>query len=505
MISIVCDTEDVEGWRFSEKVKEIAEGEGIRAEIVDGQRRKYLEAMVLFVIGEKKVVRKVPGKYCVIGIRDVEDECEEYEKVIGYPPLFVKVFPIDSDEIALKTELIQVVSKQLIRIPSLKPVIYSFQEDWEYKVSSEGIVVRNIEEICCCDDYKVISISFDYQGTYEPASNLVLYPENSSELVNAICEMQDFDHDLMVQIPETEHFSNPISVKEALSKYCDLTGVIRKAVLKSLGNYSINPENRKEIDLLTSLKGKDQFRNTIENKQLTVLDILQLFHIKIPAGDFLQLLDPLKPRYYSLSSPSPNFLEIAVQIIDKTPQIGLFSKFALKLRTVPSPSLRGELKPSIFKLNPSMPHLFISNGCGISPFRSLLLSLPFPSAKSILVCGFRTPAHFLYQSSFEALLKPPEQSLPYSHTVSEYSSSAPVLDYMLVGYSRTGTKTYVQDILQAVTEVVVEFLACGTVFVCGGKDMGRAVQEWLRNLAIERLGEKGWERARGQIMTEVWG
>ncbi|CAD8152965.1 unnamed protein product [Paramecium octaurelia] len=75
---------------------------------------------------------------------------------------------------------------------------------------------------------------------YVTASNIAIYPLNSDQDINELCNQMRFDKNMkieVIKIMKHHPFPNPISIYNYLQKYCDFTGLITKKQLTELSNY----------------------------------------------------------------------------------------------------------------------------------------------------------------------------------------------------------------------------------------------------------------------------
>ena len=151
-----------------------------------------------------------------------------------------------------------------------------------------------------------------------------IFPENEEELIRELAALQGYDvEETFMFSSETKGhpFPTPVTVLDALKKYCDITGLIKKKALKELAMFATDPAAKERLEFLASLKGKEEFRSVIEEPVLTIVDLFHLFpSLKVPIGALVQILDRIAPRYYFISSSAavqPGHLSIVVQLTKK--------------------------------------------------------------------------------------------------------------------------------------------------------------------------------------------
>jgi len=197
-----------------------------------------------------------------------------------------------------------------------------YEESSKALITSMECPVSKIKELKRDPENSALHVEMKIVGEYETACNFGIFPENDEEIVRELAALQDYDLELTFQflpIQGKKHpFPTPLTVGEALTKYCDLTSLIRKKIIKNISKFAADPEEQKELEFLASLKGKDEYRRIIEEPMITVVDLLRKYSsVKIPIGALVQILDRIQARYYTVASSSKlhkNTIHIAVDV-----------------------------------------------------------------------------------------------------------------------------------------------------------------------------------------------
>ncbi|KJC35690.1 sulfite reductase [Bradyrhizobium sp. LTSP885] len=210
---------------------------------------------------------------------------------------------------------------------------------------------------------------------------------------------------------------------------------------------------------------------------LDVMAVLQKFPKVRPHPEaFVEALEPLQPRLYSISSShnaTPGKLSLTVDcvryLVNKRKRLGLASTF-LAERINPGDELKVYVqKAHGFALpqDPKIPIIMIGPGTGIAPFRAFLLDRRATGApgKNWLFFGHqRSDCDFFYADELNAL------------------KTAGLLTRLSLAWSRDGEKKfYVQDRMREVGRELWTWLAEGAnVYICGdakrmAKDVERAM------------------------------
>ena len=197
---------------------------------------------------------------------------------------------------------------------------------------------------------------------------------------------------------------------------------------------------------------------------------------------FIESLDPLQPRLYSISSsPKTNPGRIALTVdtvryrIAKRDRLGVASTF-LGERVPPGTPLKVYVqKAHAFGLpaDPATAIIMVGPGTGVAPFRAFLHERMATKAKgrNWLFFGHqRSATDFFYEDEFAGM------------------KSASVLTRLSLAWSRdTAEKFYVQDRMREVGRDLWQWLADGAhVYVCGdAKRMAKDVERALVDIVAQ--------------------
>ena len=225
---------------------------------------------------------------------------------------------------------------------------------------------------------------------------------------------------------------------------------------------------------------------------LDVLAALRKFEGARPDAEaFVEALDPLAPRLYSISSSpkaTPGRVSLTVDTVryraGARDRLGVASTF-LGERAAPGEAVKAYVqKAHGFRLpdNPATPIVMIGPGTGVAPFRAFLQERQAigASGPNWLFFGHqRRACDFFYESEFDAMRKS-------GH-----------LTRLSLAWSRDGEqKFYVQDRMREVGAELWRWLAEGAhVYVCGdAKRMAKDVERALVDIAAAH-GARSTEEA----------
>lgn len=302
-----------------------------------------------------------------------------------------------------------------------------------------------------------------------------------------------------------------------------------KQLLRILGEYATDENERKILLFLCSAEGQGVFCDFRTGPHVSIVQLLHAFpSAKPPLDLLLAVLQPVMPRFYSLSNdPHESFLkrdgkqhrliEIAVTVHETTDWrtgtrtgvgSGFFQRQALKFMEAKA---KGEKHPEFYipmfkglMANPLAkqfvsdgPMLLIGAGVGIAPFRGFVqrrLKTANCANKVWVLQGIR-------DSLVDEL---------YSGEWGVHED-----EVKRVVQSRRGEGRYVQEEVKHQADLVWYIINSvdGRVFVCGStRGMGEGVEKALIEVAMEKgnlqsvEAKKFWDLKKevGQYIAETW-
>jgi sulfite reductase (NADPH) flavoprotein alpha-component len=287
-----------------------------------------------------------------------------------------------------------------------------------------------------------------------------------------------------------------------------------------IDDVSLSPAPDKLFELLSFITGgalREKARALAQGDDpdgdaatLDVMAALQKFSGVRPHPEaFVETLEPLQPRLYSISSShnaTPGKLSLTVDcvryVIGKRKRFGLASNF-LAERINPGDEVRVYVqKAHGFALpqDPKTPMIMIGPGTGIAPFRAFLLDRRATGAggKNWLFFGHqRSDCDFFYSDELNAM------------------KTAGLLTRLSLAWSRDGDKKfYVQDRMREVGRELWTWLAEGAnVYVCGdakrmAKDVERALVDIVAQFGARSTDEAvsfvGELKKKGRFQQDVY-
>ena len=306
--------------------------------------------------------------------------------------------------------------------------------------------------------------------TYEPGDSVGIFTNNPEKLVNQILQNTGFDPEYKVTLNKDE-----ISLKTALIYYLEITVV----TIDMLQKYF---EKTKNSDLGRLLKNEKQLDEYLYGHDL--LDLLEDFPYEWNPNKLIQILRPLPPRLYSISSSQDkvgNEVHITVSVVRyekrKRMRFGACSSHLADNidldRQIP---IYIERNPAFkLPLNGSK-IIMVGAGTGIAPYRAFLQQRLVKDLKggSWLFFGDRHfKSDFLYQTEWQKLMETKH------------------LEKMEVAFSRDQKeKIYVQHKLKENKKEIFNWIEDGAYFyLCGDmKYMAKDVNKTLLQIIQEQGG-----------------
>jgi len=187
---------------------------------------------------------------------------------------------------------------------------YEFQmKQYLVSASANVTVIRELRQRT--DDGSTVHIEIDNGSAgvnYRTADNLAMFPENDLETVEKVAKLLGLNLDEVFTLDENEDvdkkikfkypFPTPISVRTFLTKFCDLHSTIRKKQLKDLSEFCEKPEDKQKLALLASPGGKIEFEAQVQSRMLGLIDIIELYGIKVNLANLIQISSLIQVCYW---------------------------------------------------------------------------------------------------------------------------------------------------------------------------------------------------------------
>jgi sulfite reductase (NADPH) flavoprotein alpha-component len=340
-------------------------------------------------------------------------------------------------------------------------------------------------------------IDIDLAGTdldYVVGDSFGIFPANDHDLVAAVLGVLDVPADFPIG---DRTFREVLTDGVSLSPAPDM--------LFELISYLTGAKRRQKAKRLAA--GEDP------DGDAATLDVLAAMHkfpgIRPDPEAFIEALDPLQPRVYSISSSHrchPGRVSLTVDAvryqIDARTRLGVCSTF-LGGRAAPGDKIRVYVqKAQHFALpdDASKPIIMIGPGTGIAPFRAFLherQAIGVPGRNWLFFGHQRSDYDFFYEQELTAM------------------RASGFLTRLTLAWSRDGKeKTYVQHRMREVARDLWAWISEGAhIYVCGDAlRMAKDVESALTDIVAEQSGRTADEaakfiadlKAQGRYQTDVY-
>jgi cytochrome P450/NADPH-cytochrome P450 reductase len=251
---------------------------------------------------------------------------------------------------------------------------------------------------------------------YRAGDHLGVLPRNNVDLIRRVMARFGLDAGQYLTIIPTSGSHTHLPIDEptpllgVLGSCVELQDVAGRDDIGTLARYTDDPDQQA---VLESLVGDDEdsharYREQVYAPNRSVLDLLEAFPAcRLPFEEYLDLLPPLRPRYYSISSSpltSPDVCSITTGVLRGPARsgTGLFTGVAsghLASLPVDGTVFVFVKEPSIaFRPpeNTGTPMIMVGAGTGVAPFRGFLQERAAQQARgakvarSLLFFGCRT-------------------------------------------------------------------------------------------------------------------
>jgi len=318
-------------------------------------------------------------------------------------------------------------------------------------------------------DKEVYHVELSLEGSgleYEPGDSLGIFTKNPEDLVARILSVTGFDPEQKVDVPEGE-----VSIKEALSHHLEITLL----TFDLLNKYQQKSQNAELAKLIADDDALDEYLYGHD-----VLDLLEDYPFNWNANKLVEVLRPIPPRLYSISSS----MESVGEEVHVTISVVRYERKNRKRNGACSSHLADiievdELVPVYIEKNPGfkLPAngskiIMIGAGTGVAPYRAFMQhreSLGIDGESWLFFGNRHFESDYLYQSEW-VRLKEDE-----------------VLTKIDVAFSRDQEeKVYVQHKLIENQKDVFEWLESGAhLYLCGdmkymAKDVNKTLLEIIQ-------------------------
>jgi cytochrome P450/NADPH-cytochrome P450 reductase len=365
-----------------------------------------------------------------------------------------------------------------------------------------------------------IEVALPKDVSYRAGDHLGVIPRNQLSLVRRVAERFALAPEARVVLRAADGrkgvlpVDQPIQVFRLLGDYVELQDVASRKQIQALAAHTRCPHTRPKLEALASDDAR--YRTEVFAKRKSVFDLLEEHKAcELPFNVYLEMLPPLRPRYYSISSSPlvmPNACSISVAVVDEPHRSG-HGAYQGVCSNYLRPQRKGEViyafvkdTKSAFRLpaDPRTPVIMIGPGTGLAPFRGFL-----QERQALKAAGKPVgPAELFFGC------RRPDQDFIYADELKSFASEG--LCTLHVAFSRAEgqPKRYVQDLIKAEASRLWEHVkAGGVIYVCGDASrMAPAVRQAFIGIIAEKAGldlaaaEKRVDAmaSDGKYFTDVW-
>lgn len=332
--------------------------------------------------------------------------------------------------------------------------------------------------------------------TYRAGDYLAVLPLNPAAAVDRALARFDLSYDAQTVLRVSEGgrtflpTGTPVTAGELLSSYVELSQPATRRQIEQLADATACPPDRAALSVLAA--DTATYTEQVLTPRVTVLDLLERHPACQTAfGTFLQMLTPLTPRQYSISS-SPRWsadhatLTVAVLTGPALSGDGLHEGTASTYlaHARPGTKIAVTVRPSNVAFRPpalDTPVVMVCAGTGLAPFHGFLQDRALAAREE-----GTTPAPALLFFGCDH----PDVDYLYRDELAEWTEQGIVSVRPAFSAAPADGVTYVQDRLWADRADVIDLVTRGAVFfVCGdGRRMAPAVYDTCARIYAEATG-----------------
>ncbi|MCY9080055.1 bifunctional P-450/NADPH--P450 reductase [Bacillus inaquosorum] len=408
---------------------------------------------------------------------DFEGQLDEWKKSMWADA--IKAFGLELNENADKER--STLSLQFVRGLGESPLARSYE-------AAHASIAENRELQSANSDRSTrhIEIALPPDVEYREGDHLGVLPRNSQTNVSRILHRFGLKGTDQVTLSASGRsaghlpLGRPVSLQDLLSYSVEVQEAATRAQIRELAAFTVCPPHKRELEDLTA---EGVYQEQILKKRISMLDLLEKYEAcDMPFERFLELLRPLKPRYYSISSSprvNPEQASITVGVVRGPAWSGLgeyrgvASNYLAERKTGDDVVMFIRTPESRFQLpeDPETPIIMVGPGTGVAPFRGFLQARAALKregktlGEAHLYFGCRNDRDFIYRDELEQFEK---DGIVTVHTAFSRKEGMP--------------KTYVQHLMSDHAETLISILdRGGRLYVCGdGSKMAPDVEAALQ-------------------------
>ncbi|MCY7922342.1 bifunctional P-450/NADPH--P450 reductase [Bacillus spizizenii] len=426
---------------------------------------------------------------------DFEGQLDEWKKSMWTDA--IKAFGLELNENADKER--STLSLQFVRGLGESPLARSYE-------AAHASIAENRELQSADSDRSTrhIEIALPPDVEYREGDHLGVLPRNSQTNVSRILHRFGLKGTDQVTLSASGRsaghlpLGRPVSLHDLLSYSVEVQEAASRAQIRELAAFTVCPPHKSELE---NLAAEGVYQEQILKKRISMLELLEQYEsCEMPFERFLELLRPLKPRYYSISSSprvNPEQASITVGVVrgpawsGRGEYRGVSSSYLAERQAGDDVVMFVRTPESRFQLpeDPETPIIMVGPGTGVAPFRGFLQARAALKregkalGEAHLYFGCRNDHDFIYRDELEQFEK---DGIVTVHTAFSRKEGMP--------------KTYVQHLMADHAETLISILdRGGRLYVCGdGSKMAPDVEAGLQK-AYQSVHGTGEEEAQNWL------
>jgi cytochrome P450/NADPH-cytochrome P450 reductase len=384
---------------------------------------------------------------------------------------------------------------------------------------------RELSRLAATRSTRHIEVALPPGTTYRTGDHLGVLPRNRIELIQRVMRRFTLDAGTYLTIIPNSGSHTHLPIDEpapllgVLGSCVELQDIASRSDIETMARHTEDPVQRAE---LLAMVGDDEESTRRYREQVFVpyrsqLDLLERFPAcSLPFEEFLDMLPPLRPRYYSISSSplaAPEVCSITTGVL-QVPARGGDGEFRgvcsnhLAALAPNSTVFTFVREPTIaFRppADPAIPMIMVGAGTGLAPFRGFLQDRAAVAERgaavgpSLLFFGCRDP----------------EQDQLYADELRELTKLASTtLRTVFSGRPEDGRRYVQHEMLHRHDEIWDLVERGAAIFVCGNANtMAPGVRAALVDIHREHTGgtsaqAQDWlaeMRAQDRFLEDIWG
>jgi NADPH-ferrihemoprotein reductase len=403
--------------------------------------------------------------------------------------------------------------------------------------------IAESREIFTVKDRNCLHMEIDISGSnlsYQTGDHIAVWPTNAGKEVDRFLNITGLlsKRDSVISVKALDPtakvpFPTPTTYDAIIRYHMEICAPVSRQFIATLAPFAPTEDAKAEMAKLGS--DKDYFHERISNRYLNIAQALETISKEkwtaIPFSAFIEGVNKVQPRYYSISSSSlVQKQKISITAVVESLELpgrdalkGVTTNYLLALKqkqhgdehpdpygltyeiTGPRNKYDGvhvpvHVRHSNFKLpsDPSKPIIMVGPGTGVAPFRGFVQERAAQAkageevGRTLLFFGCRKQKEdFLYSDEWNVRIPQPAFLQSCSQSQQTYKEALGDKFSLITAFSREGAKkVYVQHRLQEHAKEVNELLLQKAYFyVCGdAANMAREVNTVLAKIMAEQRG-----------------